>query len=376
MNTTLFKVLLNEQKIGYVIIDHSFTVLEYAGNPLVLANQSNSPLQVFDIIPELSGCEDILQDVLNGISSRFNLENINRTLPNKEIYYFSLVILRYTSTPNNSSIPPQLLAILTDTTTAAQAEQILTQQRNELSLLKHNLNDTNQRLEHILQYYIPREVGKALMENRIIPKLGGEEREITILFADLRNYTSISEKLTPNETIEMLHVCLDIASTAIAEAGGVIINYMGDAVMAIFNAPDEQLDHARRAVQAGLTIQAMTAQYQTQSNKLSQPLHFGVGINTGIALVGNIGAQWYYQYTAVGDTINVGSRICSYAKENQVLIGINTYTHIQDIITASILPPLKFKGKSQKMTVYHVTALSGGSLIEILQNNLSNKVND
>ena len=369
MNTTLFQVLLNEQKTGYVVIDHNFSVLEYAGNLTVLISPSNSstPLQIFDIIPELSGCETILEDILNGISSRFNLENINRTLPNKEIYYLSLVILRYVPTPNSSA---QLLAIITDTTSVAQTEQVLTQQRNELSLLKHNLNDTNQRLEHILQYYIPREVGNALMENRIIPQLGGEEREITILFADLRNYTSISENLTPNETIEMLHVCLDIATTAIAEAGGVIINYMGDAVMAIFNAPDEQLDHARRAVQAGLTMQAMTAHYRSQAINLSQPLHFGVGINTGIALVGNIGAQWYYQYTAVGDTINVASRICSHALANEVLIGANTYNHIQDLVTAQVLSPLKFKGKSQKILVYQVTALNGNSLIKTLQSDL------
>ncbi|EDN72132.1 adenylate/guanylate cyclase [Beggiatoa sp. SS] len=223
-----------------------------------------------------------------------------------------------------------------------------------------------------MQYYVPREVGKALMEKRIVPKLGGEEREVTALFADLRNYTSISEQLTPNQTIEMLHVCLDIATTAIAESGGVVVNYMGDAVMAIFNAPNEQADHAQRAVQAGLTIQAMMALYQQNTDNMIPSLHFGVGINTGMAVVGNIGAQWHYQYTAIGDTINVASRICSHARPNEVLIGTNTYAYVQNSITAQALAPLKFKGKSQEITVYQVIELANNSLIESLKKTLVN----
>jgi len=369
MHKALLQSLFSEHKIAYIIIDHNLTVLDHGGNPTVFINTNDIPvpLQVIDLIPELNGCEDILQDILNGMLPRFQLENINRTLPNEEIYYLNVVVSPYIPTTNSKY--PQLLIVLTDTTTVTQAQQIVTQQRNELSLLKHSLNDTNQRLEYILQYYVPREVGKALMEEKIMPKLGGDEREITTLFADLRDYTSISEKQTPNETIEMLHICLDIATSAIAEAGGVIVNYMGDAVMAIFNAPNEQPDHAYRAVQAGLALQAMTAHYREQSSESSIPLHFGIGINTGVALVGNIGAQWYYQYTAVGDTVNVASRICSYARANEVLIGINTYNYVKNLVTASILPPLKFKGKSQEMTVYQVTALNDDTFIGTLKNN-------
>jgi len=368
MHKTLLQSLFSEHKIAYTIVDHNLTVLDYGGNPTVFVNTNDIPvsLQVMDLIPELNGCEDILQDILNGMLPRFQLENINRTLPNEEIYYLNVVVLPYITITDGNS--PQLLIVLTDTTTVTQVQQILTQQRNELSLLKHSLNDANQRLEYILQYYVPREVSKALMDEKITPKLGGGEREITTLFADLRDYTSISEKQTPNETIEMLHICLDIATSAIAEAGGVIVNYMGDAVMAIFNAPNEQPDHARRAVRAGLTLQAMTANYREQSRG-AIPLHFGIGINTGVALVGNIGAQWYHQYTAVGDTINVASRICSYARANEVLIGVNTYNYVQNFVTANILPPLKFKGKSQEMTVYHVTALNDDTFIGTLKNN-------
>ena len=230
MHATLLQMLFNEHKIGYVIADHHLTVLDYGGKSTVFheIDEVTCSLSLLDFIPELNGCEDILQEILEGVLPSFQLENLNRTSPNNDLCYINLTLLRYLP-ETTSQIFPQVLVLLADTTAWAQSQQILTQQRNELSLLKHHLNETNQRLEYILQYYVPREVGKALMENRIVPQLGGEEREITVLFTDLRNYTSISEKLTPNETIEMLHIYLDIATTAIAEEGGVVVNYIGDA---------------------------------------------------------------------------------------------------------------------------------------------------
>jgi adenylate cyclase len=127
--------------------------------------------------------------------------------------------------------------------------------------------------------------------------------------------------------------------------------------MAIFNAPDPQWDHAKRAVTAGLRMQAMAQEIFKERNHPDNPaisLYFGVGINTGYALVGNLGAQGQYQYTAVGDAINVASRICGHARPNEVLIGQNTYHHVMHEVRALPLPPMKFKGKSQELTVYQV----------------------
>ncbi|MBE9561806.1 MAG: adenylate/guanylate cyclase domain-containing protein [Proteobacteria bacterium] len=362
MHESLLQLLLTEKKIGFLVTDKQFLITEYGGEYSLFIDEPDPPAIATEIIPELCGCEDILQDVLTGILPQFQLENLNRTLPNGDLLYLDLTIL-----PHKQS---QLLIILADTTIVATTQQALTQQRNELSLTRHSLIETNQRIEYILQYYVPREVGKALMEDRLVPKLGGEEREITILFADLRNYTSTSEKLTPNQTIEMLHVYLDIATTAIAEAGGVVVNFIGDAVMAIFNAPDEQPDHTYRATQAGLTIQTMAALYQQDRDDDIPALHFGVGINTGKAIIGNIGAQWHYQYTAIGDSVNVASRICSHARPNEVLIGARTFEFVQDKVTAQPLPPTKFKGKSQEVVVYQVTSLEKNSLIEDMKKGL------
>ncbi|MDM8565012.1 adenylate/guanylate cyclase domain-containing protein [Candidatus Halobeggiatoa sp. HSG11] len=362
MHKSLLQLLLSEKKIGFLITDNKFLITEYGGEYSVFVDELNLSELATDAIPELCGCEDILQDVLTGILPQFKLENLNRTLPNDDLLYLDLTILSHEQS--------QLLIIITNTTVVATTQQALTQQRNELSLTRHTLIETNQRIEYILQYYVPREVGKALMEDRLVPKLGGEEREITTLFADLRNYTSTSEKLTPNQTINMLHIYLDIATTAIAEAGGVVVNFIGDAVMAIFNAPNEQSDHAYRAAQAGLTIQTMAALYQEERDDDIPVLHFGVGINTGKAIIGNIGAQWHYQYTAIGDTVNVASRICSHARPDEVLIGTDTFKHVEDKVTAQPLPPIKFKGKSQEVTVYQIIALKNDSLVETMKKGL------
>jgi adenylate cyclase len=367
MHNPLLQLLFEEQKIGYIVTNSQYTILDYEGESSLLVSLSQDlPTTLFDLVPELMGCEDILQDILDGVLPRFQLENLNRELANQEIGYINIAVLRYVC----EEAQPLLLVVISDTSAWTTTQQILTQQRNDLKLLQKKLDDTNQRLEFILQRYVPREVGNALLENRIVAELGGDVREITALFADLRNYTSISEKLTPTETIELLHVFLDIATSAIAETGGVVVNYMGDAVMAIFNAPNEQPDHARRAVQAGLTMQIMANVYQEYKDnaKTQPPFRLGVGINTGQALVGNIGAQWHYQYTAIGDTINVASRLCSNAQPDEVLIGANTYAYLTDRITAEALPPIKFKGKSQAMTVYRVTALADNSLLETLAN--------
>jgi len=360
MQTKLAQVLYREQKIAYILVDANFQLIEQCGeNSLFAAGER--PTHLLEAVPELEGCEDILADILNGEVPRFDLENINRISATGETLYINISVLAFR---HEAHLQNHLLVMLSDITGLISIQHTLTQQHNDLKLLKRSLDDTNQRLEFILQRYVPREVGAALLENRILPGLGGELREVSVLFADLRNYTSISEKLQPAQIFELLNTCLDIATTAIGEAGGVIVNYMGDAIMAIFNAPNAQEDHAKRAVRAGLNIQLMAANYQNsdESSALLKSLYFGVGINTGNAIVGNVGAQWHYQYTAIGDAVNVASRICSHARPGEVLIGKDTYRYLEDVITADALAPVKFKGKSQEITVYQVRGLEGNYL--------------
>jgi len=354
MEAELFKLLLHKQHSAYLLINRQCEVMQSCGSFLSFGLNEQcltDSKDVFDFIPELIGCDDILFDVLDGNLPDFELENLNRINDIEEVFYLNICILPYQ--------PPQgeklLLIVLRNTTEWTKIQQTLTQQRNDLHLLQHDLAQTNQQLEFILQHYVPREVSKGLLEKRITPKLGGELREVTVLFADLRNFTSTSEKFSPRQIVEMLHIYLNLASEAIEETGGVVVNYMGDAVMAVFNAPNFQPDHALRAVRAGLIMQLKASQHHATQTQGIPSMFFGVGINTGQVVMGNIGAQQHYQYTAIGDSVNVASRICSHARAGEILIGTNTYDIVKKHIQATPFEqPLKFKGKSCETMVYKV----------------------
>jgi adenylate cyclase len=157
--------------------------------------------------------------------------------------------------------------------------------------------------------------------------------------------------------VEVLNECLGVASGAIAEAGGTITDFIGDAILAVFNAPDDQPDHATRAVQAGLVLQQRVTAHECRIAPDYRPVSFGVGINTGSALVGNIGTRWRYHYTAIGDTVNVTQRISGAARAGEVLIGSHTYERLLDEARVTPLAPMHFKGKSHPITVYRLEAL-------------------
>jgi adenylate cyclase len=357
MEPELFKLLLHKQHMAYLLINRQCEVLQSYGNFFEFALDEQftaDSVDMFDFIPELIGCDDILWDILEGNLADFELKNLNRINKEGQIFYLNIYILPFQPSKGDKL----LLILLSDTTEWTKIQQTLTQQRNELHLLQHDLAQSNQQLEFILQHYVPREVSKGLLEKRITSELGGELREVTVLFADLRNFTSTSEKFSPRQIVEMLHVYLNLASEAIEEAGGVIVNYMGDAVMAVFNAPNYQSDHALRAVRAGLIMQLKASKYHATQTQDIPAMFFGVGINTGQVVMGNIGAQWHYQYTAIGDSVNVASRICSYARAGEILIGTNTYKAANhDILAKPLEQPLKFKGKSYETVVYRVTGL-------------------
>lgn len=356
MQYLLAQVLLNQQKTAYIILNAELEVLEYGGYCAAFFDNSAATPSLLDLLPELIGCEEILQEILHGQETDFCLDKINRHSDDGGLVYLSLSVL--TQTADSNSGEQNLLLILNDTTEQTQVEQTLTQQRNELHLLKQSLDSTNEKLEFILNRYVPKEVASALMENRLLPALGGEEREITVMFVDLRNYTRTSENMAPAKVIEMLHVFLDIACRAIVDAGGVVVNYMGDAVMALFNAPDEQTDHAMRAVRAGLEMQGKAQEMANNpEDQRFPPLFFGVGINTGPALVGNLGALHYYQYTAIGDTTNVASRLCSHARAGEVLLGKLSYEQVREHVKGEVLQPMLFKGKSKEIPVFRISAL-------------------
>jgi len=187
-------------------------------------------------------------------------------------------------------------------------------------------------------------------------KLGGHRREVSILFADIRGFTSFSEKLPPEEVMDTLNRYLSIAAEAILVYEGTLDKFMGDAVMAIFNAPLPQKDHALRAVKAAVAMQQAIADYHQQSGG-ERGLSFGVGINVGEVVVGNIGTTARMDYTAIGDAVNLAKRLQENVGGGRILLSQSTYERVKDHVSVKAFPPLKVKGRMEPEPVYELIRL-------------------
>jgi adenylate cyclase len=185
--------------------------------------------------------------------------------------------------------------------------------------------------------------------------LGGEEREVSVLFADIRGFTQISEQLSPEDVVKMLNTYLSIVADAVVQHDGIVNKFAGDNIMAVWNAPQSQPEHALLAIRAAWEAQQKLAELRQRDTR-PLPVQFGIGINTGIALAGNVGSAGRTEYTVIGDSINTASRICSSTPGGEVWIGVETYNQIKDYIEAEELESQSFKGKEAPITVYRVTA--------------------
>lgn len=186
--------------------------------------------------------------------------------------------------------------------------------------------------------------------------LGGERREITVLFADIRNFTSYAEKLPPEHLITALNQYLAIGANAVLAEDGTLDKFMGDMVMAFFNAPVLQPDHTLRAVRVALAMQEAIAQFNCNQPE-EEKLWFGIGINCGMAVVGRIGTEGKLDYTAVGDVVNYGKRLQENARGGQILLSQAAYDRVRDFVIVNPLEPIQVKHREAVEPVYELLRL-------------------
>ncbi len=187
-------------------------------------------------------------------------------------------------------------------------------------------------------------------------KLGGQRQEITILFADIRDFTRFSEPLPPEELVEILNRYLAIAAESILKYEGTLDKFVGDAVMAIFNAPLPQRDHVFRAARAALEMRIALFRLHSELPERLR-LKLGIGIHTGEAVVGNVGTQQQMNYTAIGDAVNVAKRLQENAAGGQIVLSDCAYTRIRSLIRATRLPALQVKGRRRQEQVWALESL-------------------
>ncbi|HSU12426.1 MAG TPA: adenylate/guanylate cyclase domain-containing protein [Pseudonocardia sp.] len=215
-------------------------------------------------------------------------------------------------------------------------------------------------LDGLFRVYMSPDVATALLADPEQAALGGAVVEVTALFADLRGFTGFSERSTPEEIVVMLNQYYEHATTAILHEGGTVVQFVGDALMALFNAPARQDDHPVRAARAALAMQA--AVEATAAASPGWP-RFRVGINTGPALVGNIGSTAFRSFNAMGDAVNVAARLESAAQPGQVVIGESTRAQLPADAAVEPLGELAVKGRRSVVVAYRLFGLErpGGS---------------
>jgi len=183
--------------------------------------------------------------------------------------------------------------------------------------------------------------------------LSGEKRDVTVVFADIRNFTALAETLPPEQVMAMLNEVLGRLADAVLSWGGTLDKFLGDGLMAVFGAPVAHEDDAQRAVQAALQ---MLESVRTRNAEQQGPtLEVGIGVNSGIVVAGSLGSARHTEYTCIGDTVNVAARLCALAGPGEILVGQNTAEKLSPIERFEALPPVKLKGKAQPVPLFRVT---------------------
>jgi adenylate cyclase len=219
-----------------------------------------------------------------------------------------------------------------------------------------NLRATSDQILRTFEHYVASSVVDQLLRDPSRVALGGHLHEVTALFADLEGFTTISERTDPRNLITVLNGYLSIVADAVIEQQGTLDKFLGDGVMALFNVPLEQPDHAMQAVRAAMRAQQEVALYQ-ESLPPDLRLNFRIGIHTGDAIVGNVGTARLRNYTAIGDTINTASRLEKAAQGGQVLISEETHQYVHDLVVSQSLGPKQLRGREHAIVVYEVTEI-------------------
>ena len=228
---------------------------------------------------------------------------------------------------------------------------------DDLTELRHSQRQARE-IQRLFGRYVHPAVVRQLLADPSAVHLGGETREISVVFADIRGYTRLAEQLAPDELVRVLNSYLNVLTEAIWQEEGTVTMFIGDALMAIFNAPLPQPDHAARAVRAAWAMREALRRHAEDATVVGASVEYGVGVHTGLAVVGNIGARDRLQnYTAIGDAVNTAQRLQSNASANQILLGATTYQAVAHMVYARELTPLQVKNKAQALSVYQLEGL-------------------
>ncbi len=218
-------------------------------------------------------------------------------------------------------------------------------------------NRNKEKIKQAMGKYLSKDIMQNVVSNIDDLKLGGKRAVVTVLFSDIRGFTSLSEKMTAEEVSVILNEYFAEMEPIITKYNGVINKFIGDAVMAIFGEPIQDINHPQNAVKCAYEMLKKVEYLREKWIFEGKPkIEIGVGINTGEVFIGNIGTETRMEYTVIGDTVNLASRIESYNKvyKTNLLVSSSTYSYIADIADVIKINEVQIRGKAKKMNIYEV----------------------
>jgi class 3 adenylate cyclase len=215
------------------------------------------------------------------------------------------------------------------------------------------------RVKDVLSRYVSRPVAEAVLQD-VGPLSAGRRQRVTVMFTDIRGFTALSERMSPERVVAFLNTYFSRMVGIVFAFEGMLDKYMGDGMMAVFGAPIAREDHALRAVQAAFRMReelvALNAELTARGRP---PVSIGIGIHTGECVIGNIGTEQRMDYTAIGDVVNTASRIEALSKELgvDILVSADTFAEVRDRVVARSVPAVKVRGRSAPLDLYALEAL-------------------
>ena len=244
--------------------------------------------------------------------------------------------------------------------TAKELEGRVKERTADLAFANTDLEKRNGLIRQVFGRYLSDEVVTTLLESPERLELGGDRRKVTILTSDLRGFTSLSERLSPEEVVKILNIYLEYMTDVITRYQGTIDEFMGDGILVLFGAPVRREDDAVRAVACGCAMQLAMEAVNEKMKQLDLPsLQMGIGINTGFVVVGNIGSEKRTKYSIIGSPVNLTYRIESYTTGGQILISEETLKNVGSIVKINGQKQVQAKGIKQPITVYEVSGIGG-----------------
>jgi adenylate cyclase len=200
------------------------------------------------------------------------------------------------------------------------------------------------------------QLDRLTFQARLQDRVAGQKQEMTVLFADIRGFTSLAEQLQPEDCVQILNDYFCLAVDVILECGGLVDRFQGDCVMATFGARPAFPDHPGRAVQCAVRLRDAVCRLRVAAMP-ERRIRLGIGVNTGVTIVAGVGSRQRIDYTTIGDAVNVAHRLQALSKADQILIGHNTYRRVGGIFKVTPLGRVFLKGRTEPTTVYAVEQL-------------------